>query len=296
MTLGGVALAGCGRGCDQVPRREAPPAPAGPDWRDLTFPPSSDAPDGQRALLLAPGGGKGLPLLVALHGRGESGRGLEAGARGWRDDYFLERAHRRLGAPPLTADDLEGFSEPGRLARLNASLVANRYAGLCVACPYTPDLPDRSPSGARAFASFVVDQLLARARSETSCVATRSGTGIDGVSMGGRLALWLGLTRPDVFGAVGALQPAIRVDEAESIAKLAKEATAKAPLALRLVSSDGDPFLPAVRALSEALSAAGVPHDRVETPGPHDYAWNRGPGSVEMLLWHDRALRGLPPP
>ena len=293
--LSGLALAGCGRGCDHVPRREAPP-PAGPDWRDLVFPSSSPAPDGQRALLLAPGGGKGLPLLVALHGRGESGRGLDVGAHGWRDDYLVERAHHRLGAPPLTPADLEGFSEPARLARINASLAAHRYEGLCVACPYTPDLPDRTPGGAADFAAFVVDQLVVRARADAGCLATRAATGIDGVSMGGRLALWLGLTRPDVFGAVGALQPAIRVDEAERIAAMAKQAAAKAPLALRLVSSDGDPFLPAVRALSQALGAAGVAHELVETPGPHDYAWNRGPGSVEMLLWHERILRGLPAP
>jgi hypothetical protein len=26
--------------------------------------------------------------------------------------------------------------------------------------------------------------------------------------------------------------------------------------------------------------------------GPHDYVFNRGPGGIEMLLFHDRALRG----
>jgi iron(III)-salmochelin esterase len=30
-------------------------------------------------------------------------------------------------------------------------------------------------------------------------------------------------------------------------------------------------------------------------PGGHDYTFNRGPGGIEMLLWHDRVLRGEAP-
>ena len=26
------------------------------------------------------------------------------------------------------------------------------------------------------------------------------------------------------------------------------------------------------------------------------YVWNEGPGAYEMLLWHERVLRGLPAP
>ena len=77
---------------------------------------------------------------------------------------------------------------------------------------------------------------------------------------------------------------------------MAKRATYNKKLAIRLVSSDGDPFLAAVRALTKALEAVNVPHDLVVTPGPHDYAWNRGPGGAEMLLWQERVLRGLPGP
>jgi hypothetical protein len=29
--------------------------------------------------------------------------------------------------------------------------------------------------------------------------------------------------------------------------------------------------------------------------GTHSYRFNRGPGGLEMLLFHDRALRGLAP-
>jgi pimeloyl-ACP methyl ester carboxylesterase len=241
-------------------------------------------------------GERDAPLLVALHGRGETERGLEAGARGWRDDYDLGRADGRLRNPPLVADDLLGFVRAERLAQLNASLARTPYRGLCVACPYTPYLPDPGPSGARGFASFVVDTLLPAVRRELGLEVERSKTGIDGVSLGGRLALLVGLSHPEAFGAVGALQPAVRVDEAEWLTELAAQAQARAELKLRLVTSDGDYFRPAVEQLSARMRDRSVRHELLVTPGPHDYVYNRGPGSFEMLLWHDRVLRGLSPP
>jgi enterochelin esterase-like enzyme len=114
--------------------------------------------------------------------------------------------------------------------------------------------------------------------------------------MGGRLSLLVGLTHPEVFGVVGALQPAIRPEEAPMISELARAAMAKAKVSLRLVSSVDDPFLPAVRAASERLTADGVPHELLVTPGNHGYEFNRGPGGAEMLLWHERVQRGLPAP
>lgn len=288
--LAALALPSC--------RRDAggPAAPPDPAWRELAFEPSADSPDPQRALLFAPPGAATLPVLVALHGRGEAVRGLEIGARGWRDDYHIDQLLRRLSAPPLTDADLRGFSDPARLARLNASLARDPWRGLAIVTPYTPDLADRSAEGARPFARFLVERLLPRVRAEAGCAAPREATGIDGVSLGGRLALLVGLTCSEAFGAVGALQPAIRREEAPRIAELARRAAQQRPLRLRLVSSERDPFLPAVEALGDALAQAGVAHEVVITPGPHDYAWNRGPGGAEMLLWHERVLRGLAPP
>jgi predicted esterase len=275
--------------------RRAPPSPPERfvgDWRDLHF--AATAPGGvpQMATLLAV---KAAPLLVALHGRGEAGRGLEAGARGWRDDYHLDRAHGRLAAAPLRRGDFLEFVLPERLAALNASLAAAPYAGLNVVCPYTP-ATGGDAKRRQAFADFVTEQLLPRTHALLGTTADAARTGIDGVSMGGRMALHLGWARPEVFGAVGALQPAIALADVAALTDAALAAKTKRPQHVRLVSSDGDPFLPAVRALSASLERAGVEHQLVITPGPHAYAWNRGPGSYELLLWHERVLRGLPPP
>ena len=114
--------------------------------------------------------------------------------------------------------------------------------------------------------------------------------------MGGRLALFVGLTYPEVFGSVGVLQPALKIEEAGLVSDLAKKALARAPVRLRLVTSTEDYFLPAVRAVSERLRADGIDHELLVIPGTHGYEVNRGPGGAEMLLWHERVARGLPPP
>lgn len=302
MALAGAGLSAACRERGSTPATtdtaEAPPlgAPGRQQWTTLSFPAAGIRSEPQLAELFRPTDEADPPLLVALHGRGEAGRTLEVGARAWRDDYWIVQMHERLLAGQLESRDLYGWAEPARMEAYAQSLARHSYRGVALACPYTPALDDRSLAGSRSFAAFVTGELLPRARQVMGAQGARDRTGIDGVSMGGRLALWVGFSHPEVFASVGALQPAISVDEAETFASLAKRASSRQAQRIRLLSSEDDPFLAAVRALSKALSDAGVSHDLVVTPGPHDYAYNRGPGAVELLLWHDRALRGLPSP
>lgn len=240
-----------------------------------------------------------FPLLVALHGRGEAMKGSQRGARGWVDDYALMRAMRRLSEPPLTAADFEGFVQSDRLALLNRSLRAEPYRGLVVLCPYTPDVltGDRPFERILPYAKFLVQQLLPRAYRELPVEARSAATGIDGISLGGRVAVLSGLDEPQAFGIVGGMQAAFDSEDAPKLAAMAVAARhARPSLVIKLLTSEGDYFLNANRALSRALSQEGVPHRFFLVPGPHDYPFNRGPGALEMLLFHDRTLRGEPAP
>jgi len=273
----------------------ATPRPAsGWRWRSASFASSIDQPNGQAAEILAPEGKCALPTIVALHGRGESGHGLADGAHGWESYYDLATIHGRLLAAPITADDVGGFLDDDRIAAINASLAKKPYAGLCVACPYTPNLGLPGADEVQPFAHFVVNDLLSKTTELTGAPRTRDKTGIDGVSMGGRLALLVGLSHPEVFASVGALQPQMEKEEATMFAELAKKATSTNKIALRLVSSTDDPFLDAVQALDGELTRLAVAHRTIITKGPHDYVWNKGPGGCEMLMFHERVLRGLP--
>jgi enterochelin esterase-like enzyme len=211
------------------------------------------------------------------------------------DDYALGTAVRRLKRPPLTREDLLGFVTVERLARLNAALGAQSYRGLIVVCPYLPDVlrGDRAFSEGPLLARFVVDEILPRVYRETPAIGTAKATAVDGVSLGGRAALLVGLLRPEAFGVVAALQPALDNDETARFSDLAKAARTKNPeLRLRLLTSDGDYFLEPTLALGRGLDARHVPNQVDVVTGPHSYDFNRGPGSYEMLLFHDRALRG----
>ena len=243
--------------------------------------------------------GERFPVLIAMHGRGETLKGPERGARGWVDDYALGRAVQRLAHPPLVARDFEGFVEAPRLRTLNAALSQEPYRGLIVACPYLPDVLGRDDpfAGAPPLAHFLVDILLPRLYAETPATGTPASTGIDGVSLGGRAAVGVGLLRPESFGAVSTLQPALDPENANDLAERTRQARLKNPsLRLRLLTSTGDYYRTTLATIHGVLDFAKVPHDYLVVTGPHDYAFNRGPGALEMLSYHDRVLRGQAPP
>ncbi len=239
-----------------------------------------------------------FPVLLTFHGMGEARKGPEKGARGWLDDYGMYKALERLQHPPLSAEDFEGFVDTARLAKLNAALAKDPYRGLIIVNSYTPDMlrGDEPFSKVPPLAKFALEELLPRAARETPAIGTPQTTGVDGISLGGRAALAIGLRNPEAFAAVGGLQPAFDLDNAGPVATRAAQAHQKNPaLTFRLLTSDGDFFLASTKAISVAMKQAGVPHTLVIAPGPHDYPFNRGPAVYEMLLHHDRVLRGLPP-
>lgn len=249
---------------------------------------------GGRAVAIVPGWASTetrFPLLVALHGRGEALKGPDNGVMGWPRDYALLRAIRRICAPPLTNADFEGFADAKRLAETNADLAAHPFRGLVVVCPYAPDLDLRKLAGLREYGEYLLRSVLPRARRELPVYGTPATTGIDGVSLGGALALRVGLGNPEAFGALGTLQPAIGEDQVAEFTELARIARARNPaLKLRLLTSKEDYFRNAIARTSAAWRAAGLVHDYADVPGPHDYPFNRGPGALEMLHWHERVL------
>ena len=291
-------LAACQKRSEAAPSGPVPPARAsdatvgGTRLLDWTF----DGAISTRTAILVPTWGgvdSRYPVLVALHGRGEARKPPAEGALGWPRDYALGHAIERVANPPLYPADFEGFIDAIRLSRANRVLVDHPFGGLVVVCPYLPDLELSDAAAVAAFGRFVVDDLLPRVRRELPMVvAEPAATGIDGVSLGGAVALSVGLDNPTSFGAVGCLQPALDVhDTAKWVLRAEAARRANPKLALRLLTSDGDYFKEAVRATSLALHQAGVMHDYEEVIGPHDYPFNRGPGAIEMLLWQDRALR-----
>jgi iron(III)-salmochelin esterase len=232
-----------------------------------------------------------FPVVVALHGRGEALKRPADGAMGWPRDYALVRAYDRLRAPPLRESDYEGLAEPARMADANAALALHPFGGLIVVCPWLPDVHGACTADISAETRFVLETLLPRVRRETPALSTPEATGIDGVSLGGVLALRMGLSYPDVFGAAGGIQPAFADGQSAEWTALAQSALSRRPeMHLRLLTSHDDYFHDPIVNVSRAWSGAGVAHEFADLLGPHDYVFNRGPGSIELLMWNARAL------
>jgi iron(III)-salmochelin esterase len=237
-----------------------------------------------------------LPLVVAFHGKGESMLGPARGYTAWIERYGLNKAYAALLGAPLTAAAFGGLVREPELSALNAELRARAFQGVVTVGVYTPDLLAvvGKPERIAAYAAWVARELVPAAqRAVPVASAVPRQVGVDGVSLGGMVALEVGLRYPDVFGAVGSMQPAVRGREAQ-LADLAEAARGTQQQALRLLSSDADPLLPVTQELSQELRKRRIAHQLVVTPGGHDYAFNRGPGAIELLHFHDRALRELP--
>jgi hypothetical protein len=244
---------------------------------------------------LAPG--ERVPLLVLLHGLGETGDpGL--GVYAWVERYGLGTAYARLRRPPVARTArLATLLPDRRIAEINAALAAQPFRGMAVACPYTPNvgrLPD--PEAAlEAYAGWIVDTVVPRARAEAPVIADAAHTAIDGVSLGGYIGLEVFLRRPDAFAVWGGVQGAINVVRlsryASDLAAIAARAARGVRFGVHIETTEADPFREVNTALADLLTKKGVPHDAVVLPGQHDQIFLRESGTLEMLLWHDRQLR-----
>lgn len=229
------------------------------------------------------------PLLVAFGGAGESAREPEEGARAWVDFYDADEAALALRRGRLDADDFRGLASAATVEAFNDRLERRGYRGLIVLCPWAPllsaDTPIDDPDYERSVMDELVPAVVERYRVEPDAI------GVDGVSMGGARAMYFGLKHAGRFRTIGAIQGAFGRHLALYERLIEQHRGVLERRSIQLVTSDGDGLRPAVRAMSALLEQQGIEHRFRLLEGPHDYIFNRGPGSIAMLLFHDGALR-----
>lgn len=248
---------------------------------------------GTRFLLLTPthlAPGERVPLVVLLHGLGETGSQAE-GIRAWVDRYGLAGAYGRLRRPPLAAISKRADWPAGRLDGLNRELATRPFRGLAIACPYTPNVAKERDRG-RTFddyAAWLTEEVLPRARALAPVSPEARLTSLGGCSLGGYVSLEVFLRRPELFGAWGGVQSAFGAHRAASYAERLADAQARVGAReLDLLTSEADPFREANTALARALVAKGLADPLRVLPGPHDQPWLRESGSIHALLFHER--------
>ena len=268
------------------PKRRDPPELEVLDWM---FP--TEFGGEKRAVILKPKvipAGTKLPVLVALHGFGET-IDVKTGAYGWLRSYALDRCYRAVASAPMVEADFESLVTPDRLTALNSELAKRPFEGLIVACPFMPKEIGSEMVPMEMYGSWLGKRLLPKIHGSLPALSSPASTGIDGVSLGGWAALRVGLLRPDLFGVIGTLQAAV-IDAPQIDWAMALISSSLKGRPLRVVTSTEDVYRDTLSKLDARLTAKSINHEFLLTQGPHDYIWNKGPGGIEMLHWHDRTL------
>jgi predicted esterase len=249
----------------------------------------------RKSLLLVPkhvAEGTKLPLVVLCHGLGETDNEAMA-MKAWSELYGLVRCYERLRRPPVERT-LKGakYLTDAALDQLNRELSARPFSGMVLACPVTPNT-NRLPPGSTLdrYANWIETKLLPAIRERAPVLPQAESTGIDGVSLGGYAALEVFLRKPNLFGAVGSCQGAFSLAAADKYAARIETVIRElGPRKVRIATSSEDPFRKPAERLAKALSKRDIAHTLSLTPGPHNQHWLREIGSLELLLFHDRAL------
>jgi pimeloyl-ACP methyl ester carboxylesterase len=247
----------------------------------------------RRCRLLVPrNGARPGRLLVLLHGLGET-KNETLGIGAWAERYGVCEAYERLRKPPIRRTLADAvYLTDARLSELDRELERAPFRELAIACPFTPNVFRAGPTGAvlDRYAAWLVDGVLPALGRELGVREPK--VGLDGVSLGGYAALEVFLRRPQAFASIGSLQGAISERAAEAFAARFERAfAASGRRPLRIATSSWDPGRAANERLVARLAKLDIHATLSVPPGPHDQRFLREAGSLELLLWHDRALR-----
>lgn len=135
----------------------------------------------------------------------------------------------------------------------------------------------------RAHRRFMFEEVVPWTDAHLRTQASPDRRAVHGVSLGGLMAVALGLWRPDLFGAAGAQGGAFWYWNRRLVREVAKRATCATRFHLACGRSDGN--LEDNRALHLALKAAGIVHAYEEGRGRHAWStWRRT--LPRVLRWY----------
>lgn len=177
---------------------------------------------------------KGYPVLYLFHGQ-----------------TYDENQWVRIGVPPITD-------------RLIAS---GEISPFIIVMPYDPYW--KQPNEYK-FADAVTENLIPYIDSTYRTLADRYHRTVGGLSRGGGWALHLGLTRSDLFGAIGAHAPVIFSTDGSHVEDWLAALPPDQMPRIYLDIDENDQDLAAIRLLEDMLTAANVPHEWHLFTGYHD--------------------------
>ena len=153
----------------------------------------------------------------------------------------------------------------------NADVAQRR---MIVVMPYLQPFTFAARAGQPApVEEFLGHELPAYVDANYRTINDRRARAIAGISMGGYGATLLGLKRPDVFGAVGAISPALSTGaRPDSVAGLVAGSTPDTAAYFFIACGAGDSVLPSSRELDTQLRSRQIRSELHEVPGGHDWS------------------------
>lgn len=243
--------------------------------------------DGQPVVVVAPDGGGPYPVVFLIAGLGELKRGDRASAAGWVEKYGLIEGLAAIERGHFTEADFGGLVQ-GPLFDLYQRRRRAGYGGLVfvgLPAPVTWD---------RRFERRVMDVFVPWAEATLPVKKGYAFRGVDGISLGGRHALRLAVAHPGQFRSVGTEQASVK-GLLPSFIRQRSVLTAASPSIFNLLTSTRDGYRRDIGTFARELAALGLPVRRREVPGGHDKRFAKGPGVLDMILFHDAVLNATVP-
>jgi enterochelin esterase-like enzyme len=139
-----------------------------------------------------------------------------------------------------------------------------------------PDDPSAQETDQYGFAEAVTEDLVPYIDSHYRTRPDREGRAVGGLSRGSGWALHLGLTRPDLFGAIGAHSVVLFGADAQLVDNWLAAMPPGFTPRLYMDIGEYDGGLASARILEDMFTAAGLPHEWHLNHGSHDEAyWSR---------------------
>lgn len=209
-----------------------------------------------------PRGKTRYPVLYLLHGWSDGAAGWSAG--GHAND-ILDTLIAQGKAKPMVVVMPLGYGEMS-FVRQGFGIWHN-----------TPAIE----ANVNKFSKVLLSEVIPAVEQEYAVSTRREDRALAGLSMGGREALTVGVTHPEVFAYVGGFSAAVFADEDSKALSMAEK---KANLKLLWIAcGTEDNLIKGNRFLASELKTNGFPVTAVETPGMHTW-----------LVWRDNLVHFAP--
>lgn len=180
---------------------------------------------------------------------------------------------------------------------------------LIIVCPdggYSSWYFDSPVDSTVRYETYIGKEVPAYIDAHYNTIKKRSGRAITGLSMGGHGGLFLGFRHADFFGACGSMSGGVDLNFSRNKFDVAKrigdtiryaenwkkysvmnlvENYPKDSLAIIVDCGTEDFFYPNNRALHEKMLKLKIPHEYIERPGKHDWAYWRNAVQYQLLFF-----------